>query len=47
MEVQVLSFSDRLAQLHFQASGVLPVAFYVSQGYGGGILTRLLTRVIV
>jgi hypothetical protein len=36
-----MSPSDRVAQLYPQASGSLFVAFYYSQGYGGGILTRL------
>jgi hypothetical protein len=31
--------SDRMAQLYLQAPGSLFVAFYDSQGYGGGILT--------
>jgi hypothetical protein len=38
-----LSPSDRVAQLYPQASGFLFVSFYVLQGYGGGILTRLHT----
>jgi hypothetical protein len=36
-----MSSSDRVAQLYPQALGSLFVAFYDSQGYGGGILTRL------
>jgi hypothetical protein len=35
-----MSPSDRAAQLYPQAPGYLFVAFYDSQGYGGGILTR-------
>jgi hypothetical protein len=35
--------SDRVAQLYPQAPGSLFVAFYGSQGYDGGILTRLHT----
>jgi hypothetical protein len=35
--------SDTVAQLHPQAPGSLFVAFYDSQGCGGGILTRLHT----
>jgi hypothetical protein len=38
-----MSPSDRLVQLYYQALGSLFVAFYDSQGYGGGILTRLHT----
>jgi hypothetical protein len=34
---------DRVAQLYPQAPGSLFVAFYDSQGYGGGILIRLHT----
>jgi hypothetical protein len=37
-----MSPSDRVAQLYPQAPGSLSVACYHSQGYGGGILTRLL-----
>jgi hypothetical protein len=33
--------SDRVAQLYPQSSGSLFVAFYDSQGYGGGVPTRL------
>jgi hypothetical protein len=36
-----MSPSDRVAQLYPQVPGSLFVAFYDSQGYGGGILTRL------
>jgi hypothetical protein len=36
-----MSPSDRVAQLYPQARGSLFVAFYDSQGYGGGILTHL------
>jgi hypothetical protein len=39
-----MSPSDRVAQLYPQALGSLSVAFYDSQGYSGGILTRLHTR---
>jgi hypothetical protein len=35
--------SDRMVQLHPQAPGSLSVALYDLQGYGGGILTHLLT----
>jgi hypothetical protein len=38
-----MSASDRVAKLHPLAPGFLFVAFYDSQGYGGGILTRLQT----
>jgi hypothetical protein len=38
-----MSPSDRVVQLYPQAPGSLFVAFYGSRGYGGGILTRLLT----
>jgi hypothetical protein len=38
-----MSSSDRVAQLYTQVSGSLLVVFYDSQGYGGGILTRLHT----
>jgi hypothetical protein len=44
MEDQVsvfMSSSDRLAQLYPQAPDSLFVVFYDSQGYGGGMLTRL------
>jgi hypothetical protein len=44
LEDQVLVFmspSDRVAQLYPQAPVSLFVAFYDSQGYGGGILIRL------
>jgi hypothetical protein len=41
-----MSSSDRVAQLHPQAPGSLFVAFYDSQGYGRGILTRLQTEII-
>jgi hypothetical protein len=36
-----------VAQLYPQAPGSFPVAFFDSQGYGGGILTRLNTRGII
>jgi hypothetical protein len=36
-----MSPSDRVAQLYPEALGSLFVAFYNSQGYDGGILTRL------
>jgi hypothetical protein len=36
-----MSPSDRVTQLHPQAPGSHSVAFYGSQGYGGGIVTRL------
>jgi hypothetical protein len=36
-----MSHSDRVAQLYPQAPGLLFIAFYNSQGYGGGVLTRL------
>jgi hypothetical protein len=39
-----MSPSDRVAQLFPQAPGSLFIAFYDSQDYGGGILTRLHTR---
>jgi hypothetical protein len=38
-----MSPTHRVAQLYHQASGSLSVAFCDSQGYGGGILTRLHT----
>jgi hypothetical protein len=38
-----ISPSDRMAQLYPRAPGSFFVAFYDSQGYGGGILTRLHT----
>jgi hypothetical protein len=44
LEAQVYVFmspDDRVAQLYPQAPGSLFVTFYDSQGYGGGILTRL------
>jgi hypothetical protein len=47
MEDQVSVFrspSDRVAQLYAKAPSSLFVAFYDSQGYGGGILTRLRLR---
>jgi hypothetical protein len=41
-QVSVFTFpSDRVAQLYPQVRGSLFVAFHYSQGYGGGILTRL------
>jgi hypothetical protein len=39
-----MSPSDSVARLYPQALGSLIVAFYDSQGYGGGILTHLHTR---
>jgi hypothetical protein len=42
-----MSPSDRVAQLYPQVPGSLFVSFYVSQGYGGGILTRLHTGSIL
>jgi hypothetical protein len=36
-----MSPSERVAQLYPQAPGSLSIAFYDSQGYGGGILTLL------
>jgi hypothetical protein len=36
-----ISPRDRVAQLYPRALGSLSVASYDSQGYGGGILTRL------
>jgi hypothetical protein len=38
-----MSPSDSVIQLYPQAAGSLFVAFYDSQGYGGGILARLHT----
>jgi hypothetical protein len=38
-----ISPSDRVAQIYAQAPGYFFVAFYDSQGYGGGILTSLHT----
>jgi hypothetical protein len=38
---EFISPRNRVAQLYPQAPGSLFVAFYDSQGYGGGILTRL------
>jgi hypothetical protein len=38
----LMSLSDRVAELHPQALGSL-IIVYDSQGYGGGILTRLHT----
>jgi hypothetical protein len=38
-----MSPSDRVAQLYPQAPGSLFIVFDDSQGYGGGILTRLHT----
>jgi hypothetical protein len=38
-----MSLSDRVTQLYPQALGSLFAAIYGSQGYGGGILTRLRT----
>jgi hypothetical protein len=39
-----MSPSDRVAQLYPQAPGSILIAFYDSQGYGGGIVTLLHTR---
>jgi hypothetical protein len=36
--------SDKVVRLYPQATGFLFVAFYDSQGYGGGILSRLQKR---
>jgi hypothetical protein len=47
LEDQSLAFispSNKVAQLYPQALGSLFVAFYDSQGYGGGILTCLHVR---
>jgi hypothetical protein len=41
-----ISPSDRMAQLHPQALGSLFVASYLTQGYGGGIRTRLHTGLL-
>jgi hypothetical protein len=38
-----MSHSDGVAQLYPQAQGYPFVAYYVSQGYSGGILTYLHT----
>jgi hypothetical protein len=38
-----MSPTDRVAQLYPQAPGFLFITFYDSQGYGGGIRTRLHT----
>jgi hypothetical protein len=38
-----MSPSDRVTQLYPQTPDALSVAFYDSQGYSGGILTRLHT----
>jgi hypothetical protein len=44
-QVPIYMFPNKkVAQLYPQAPGSLLVAFYDSQGYGGGILTRLHTR---
>jgi hypothetical protein len=40
-----MSPSDRVGQLYPKALGPLSVAFSDSQGYGGGILTRLHGRI--
>jgi hypothetical protein len=40
----LMSHSYRMAQLYSQALGSLYIAIYDSQGYGGGILTRLHMR---
>jgi hypothetical protein len=40
-----ISCTDRVAQLYPQTPGFIVVAFYDSQGYGGGILTRLHTGI--
>jgi hypothetical protein len=37
--------SDRVAQLYPQALGSLFIASYDSQGYGGGIITSLHTKI--
>jgi hypothetical protein len=42
-----MSPSYKVAQLYPQAPGSIFVSLYVSQGYGGGILTRLHTGVKV
>jgi hypothetical protein len=42
-----MSLSGRVAQLYSPAPGSLFVAFYNSQGYGGGIETRLHTGTIL
>jgi hypothetical protein len=41
LEDQVCPSSDRVAQLYAQAPDILSIAFYDSQGHGGGILTHL------
>jgi hypothetical protein len=41
-----MSPSDRVAQLCPQAPGSLFVASYDTQGYGGGILSRLHTGIL-
>jgi hypothetical protein len=38
-----MSSSDSVAQLYPWAPGSLSIAFYDSQGYGGGILSRFYT----
>jgi hypothetical protein len=50
MEHQVpvfMSPSDRVAQLYPRPSGSIFIAFYESQGYGGGILNRLYTGKLI
>jgi hypothetical protein len=42
-----MSPSDRVAQSYLRTPGSLFVAFYDSQGYSGGILTRLHVRIYV
>jgi hypothetical protein len=42
-----MSPSDMVAQLYSQALGSLSVAIYDSQGYGGGIITRLHTGTVL
>jgi hypothetical protein len=38
---------DKVVQLYPQAPSYLSVTFYDSQGYGGDILTRLRTELIL
>jgi hypothetical protein len=42
-----MSPSNKVAQLYLQAPDPLFVAFYDSQGYGEGILTRLNTEEVI
>jgi hypothetical protein len=42
-----MSHSDRVAHLNPQTPDSLFVAFYDSQGYGGGFLTRLHTGMLL